>query len=701
MQGEPTSRLDCLEVAADEELQVRVREVLEAWHLRFERVEEATALSMVGQGRCRVVLIERRPGLRLSLERLRAAGAVPVVLGAPGPDVTPDIECVTRPSELVAAVFRAQGRLMGLERSGTLGVNHFAQLIAEQFSLPELMRVAMAKTRELCEAEGASLFLIEPSTGGLYIDVAEGGGGNIERIQIPRGKGVVGRVAVEARPRLVEDAQGSEEFDRTTDRQSGFATGSIIAVPLILGGDVQGVLMAVRSTSMPPFSPLHLERLAQLAPHVAIAVHNVQITTALRVSQVQVLEANVDLEKKVLERTEQITHAKKEWERTFDAIDTPIALLDGYVIRRINQAYSRRVGRPFREILGRKCHEVFASRDSPCPACPLAKGRGHSSGAEIETPDPVTGRSRFHRFHGYWVSDDARDESVVVTYHDITESHLLAEKLRESERLAAIGQLASGAAHEINNPLGFVTSNLRTLRGLFDELRAPLRVFADVVSMAKEKRHEEVADLLTNGEEPDTQNIEDGLEMIDESLDGARRVGDIVKGLRELSRLETTKKEPSNVNASISRAVRAELGEATNVILQLDSPFMVDIPPLHLDQALGHILRNARQATAKKEKILLSTSRVGNEVLIQIKDEGQGIAPENLRRVFEPFFTTRGVGKGVGLGLTAAYGIVKRAGGDIEAHSDGVGKGATFAIRLPVVVAAEAAPERNSLADVA
>jgi two-component system, NtrC family, sensor kinase len=694
MVAEATARLDCLCVVADEELHTRIQAVLDAWHLRSERVTEQVALQRVSQGHCRVVVTERRLGLRLSLERFRAAGGVCVVLGAPGPDVTPDVECVARPSELIASLFRAQGRLLGVEAGSAARVSQFAQVIAEQFALPDLVKVAINKTRELCEAEGASLLLIEPSTGGLYIDTTDGGGDGLERVQLPRGKGVAGRVAAEARPRLVEDAQSSPDFDRTADRQSGFTTGSIVAAPLVLAGDVLGVLMAVRSTGSPPFSPVHLERLVQLTPHVAIAVYNAQITNALRTSQHQVVEANLDLEKKVKERTQQISRAKQEWERTFDAIDAPIAVLDGYVIRRTNQAYARQVGRPVREIPGKKCFEVFAHRDSPCPGCPLVKGRGHALGSEIETPNVATGRSSFFRLNGYWLSDDPHDASVVVTYHDITQSHVLAEKLRESERLAAVGQLASGAAHEINNPLGFVTSNLRSLRGLIDELRAPLRTFSDVVMMARENRGDELLELLANGQEPDTQHLEDGLEMIDESLDGARRVGDIVKGLRELSRLEIGKREPANVNASVTRTARAELGESANLTLQLEAHFLADIPPLQLDQALGHLLRNARLATTKKEKITVRTWQTREHVMVQVEDEGAGIVRENLRRVFEPFFTTRGVGKGIGLGLTAAYGIVKRAGGDIEVQSEGPGTGSSFTLRLPLA-------DQQSLADVA
>jgi len=288
------------------------------------------------------------------------------------------------------------------------------------------------------------------------------------------------------------------------------------------------------------------------------------------------------------------------------------------------------------------------------------------------------------------MSDDPANRGVVVTYQDITHARHLQERLRESERLAAVGQLASGAAHEINNPLGFVASNLRSLRGMVDELRAPMRTLADAITAVKEGRTADLLELLGRAEPPDLHTLEDGLEMVDESLDGARRVGDIVKGLRELSRLEIGKREPANVNASVSRAVRAELGEtAPNVQLELTATRFADIPPLQLDQALGHVLKNARQAINRHQRVKVRTSDGDGEVLIEVSDDGVGIPPEHLRRVFEPFFTTRGVGKGIGLGLTAAYGIVKRAGGEIGAESEGAGRGATFTIRLPLAVAAE------------
>ncbi len=690
---------EVLLVIVSDELARRICFVLDAWGLIARRVSEPEALIKIEQDVTRVVLVERHPEARLFIERLRAAGASLVVLGQEGIAAGSDLGFQEVPVELLTAIFRAQGRAAGVEASSLERINRFSQAIATQFTLPALMQMAISKTRELCEADGASLLLVDAQTGELYFDTIDGGAtSQIDRVRLARGRGIAGKVAIEATARLVANVQECPDFEPAIDRRTGFITGSVVAAPLILGGDILGVLMAVRSVEKPPFAAIHLQRLSQLAPHVAIAVHNAQITTALRTSQAETMQANASLEQKVRERTAMISRAKQEWERTFDVLDEPIALMDGFLIRRANKAYARQVHLPVKELPGKTCHKVLAGRDSPCEGCPLISGRGAVLSAELELPEGSVNRGATLRFNGYWMSDDATDASVVVHYQDVTQSKQLAERLRDSERLAAVGQLASGAAHEINNPLGFVTSNLRSLRGVVDEARAEVTTLGDAVKLAKEKKVAELLELLAKAIEPDRQVIDDGLAMIDESLDGARRVGDIVKGLRELSRLEIGKREPANVNSSITRMVRSEFGEnAANVTVTLDADSPADVAPLQLDQALGHVLKNANQATQRsKQAVMIRTWCQGSEVVVQVRDEGHGISKENLRRVFEPFFTTRGVGKGIGLGLTAAYGIVKRAGGALEIESDGADKGVTVTFKFARVETA--APRDPSLA---
>lgn len=528
-------------------------------------------------------------------------------------------------------------------------VNKMAQSIAAQRSVADLIKTAIEHTRSLCDACGASLLLFDPVSHELTFDRVEGAGaGKLEQVRIAPGRGIAGRVARERQPMLVPEVGRCDDFDNTADGQTGFCTGSIIAVPLIHRGELLGVLEGVRSAAESPFDDRYLKRLIDLAPHVVIAVHQAQVDEKLRAAHDELIAVNTGLEQKVQERTQMLSRAKREWERTFDAINDPIALQDGFTIRRANLAWARSVGMAITAVPGRKCHELLAGRETPCPNCPLIKGRG-----ALELTAEIEGKGTLWRMSGFWLSDEPADASVVVQYRDVTQQKKLEAKAREGERLIALGQLASGAAHEINNPIGFVSANLQSLKSLLDD--------------------------ASTGAAGATDFIE-GHEMIVESLEGVRRVKEIVAGLREFSRMEIASPDPSNVNASVSRVV-GKLAAAERPVLVLEATAMAEIAPLQLDQALDHILKNARQAIGPGKAVSIRTVNDGDEVRIEVKDEGAGIAGQNLRRIFEPFFTTRPIGKGLGLGLTAAYGIIRRAGGDIEVASE-VGKGSTFTLRL-------------------
>ena len=204
MVEEVTTQPDLLLVVADGPLLVRVEEVFSAWRLAAERCTEVGALSRVEQGECRVVVIEKTERVKLSVERLRAAGAVVVVLGLRGNEGLNEVDFAVRPSELVAAVYRAQGRLAGVESGSLERINRFAQAIATQFTLPDLTHVAIARTRELCEADGASLLLVDPSTGELWFDAVEGGAGGVHRAGSAapgKGRGRPGRLRRSPPPR--------------------------------------------------------------------------------------------------------------------------------------------------------------------------------------------------------------------------------------------------------------------------------------------------------------------------------------------------------------------------------------------------------------------------------------------------------------------------------------------------------------------
>lgn len=220
------------------------------------------------------------------------------------------------------------------------------------------------------------------------------------------------------------------------------------------------------------------------------------------------------------------------------------------------------------------------------------------------------------------------------------------------EQLEVVAQLASGAGHEINNPLGFMVTNLKVLREQLADTEQP----------------------------PDPGEV---LELIDECLCGAQRIADIVAGLRELAKQERSAPVPTEVNSGIERAVRHVLGDAHHVSLKLEAQAQVTVVPQQLEQVVANLVKNARQASAEDAGIVVRSWDADGHVHIEVKDKGCGISPMNLPHVYEPFFTTRRVGEGSGLGLTSAWGIMKRHGGDIAIESKG-GVGTTVRLRFPI-----------------
>lgn len=684
-------------VVVEGEVPAAVANALEGAGFLFRGADANDAAASVNGGWAELVVCGRLPGWPALAARVQTAGGAVVLWGAP-PDprelrsLRGPIEAAEDGAALVAAVLRTHAVLTSAranvgaeddlrERAECAElVSRFAQSIAMQIDLPHVVEEAIARTRDLCDADGASLLLVDPLTGELSFDVvASAAAGTLQRRRLKRGQGIAGAVARTAEPLLIPDVKQSPLFDGSCDAESGFCTGSIIAVPLLSGGDLIGVLEAVRGEARNPFTRAHLRRLQELSPHISIALYNAQITARLRETQAQVLKDNAELEQRIGERTQQIARAKREWESTFDAISEPIAVIENFLLRRVNTAWAQRAGVDIRSVSGRKCHELLAGRSSPCPGCPIAEGK-RGLDAEVRLLDETT-----HRMTAFALpTEGGAPQALVTHYQDVTSQRTLERKLRESERLASVGQLASGAAHEINNPMGFLTSNLRNLKEQFEEVSEALEGARHAAKLLAAGKTKEAAQALSPLGLLSDEVLEEGAEMLDDAISGARRVSDIVRALRELSRQQSvTQISDADVNASVSRAVRAELQElASCVTLELcaDAPAAID--PLQLDQALGHLLKNARQAVDGAQGIRVRTHVEGDMVLLDVEDEGPGISPENVNRVFEPFFTTRGVGKGIGLGLTAAWGIVQRHGGHIDVHSE-VGKGARFTLRLP------------------
>lgn len=261
-----------------------------------------------------------------------------------------------------------------------------------------------------------------------------------------------------------------------------------------------------------------------------------------------------------------------------------------------------------------------------------------------------------------------------------TQSHLL-----QQEKMASIGQLAAGVAHEINNPVGFIKSNLTTL----GKYVVRLKEFTDLQGATLEKELEPAAlePVAAAARKLKIEFLfEDVPDLIEESIDGAERVKTIVQNLKSFSRIDQTQFAEADLNECLESTINIVWNELKyKVTLNRD---LGDLPrikcyPQQLNQVFMNILVNGAQAIENQGDMSVQTRVEGPNAVIRISDNGCGIPESVLGRIFEPFFTTKDVGKGTGLGMSISYDIIKKHGGELEVESE-VGKGSTFSISLPL-----------------
>ena len=287
---------------------------------------------------------------------------------------------------------------------------------------------------------------------------------------------------------------------------------------------------------------------------------------------------------------------------------------------------------------------------------------------------------------------DALEESNRQLLKKHKELENATMQLRQSEKMASIGQLAAGIAHEINNPMGFINANLSVL----DEYRKDLQetfnsyetTLGNYASEDTAHKHEpDLAALKVRKEQVDIKGLfEDFAALIKESREGAERVKRIIINLKEFSHPDKGVIKLADLNAGLESTLNIvwnELKYKSELKKEYGEIPKVLCYPQELNQVFMNILVNAAQAITSKGEIKLKTWAENSHVFVQISDTGAGISAENLTKIFDPFFTTKDVGKGTGLGLSISYGIIKKHNGEIKVESE-VGTGSSFTITLPV-----------------
>lgn len=264
------------------------------------------------------------------------------------------------------------------------------------------------------------------------------------------------------------------------------------------------------------------------------------------------------------------------------------------------------------------------------------------------------------------------------------------EQLVQSEKMASIGQLSAGVAHEINNPIAFVISNVSTLKEYIDITNDVYQDYQKLIEAVESSNLEEAAKQIAKikefEEEEDFEFVIDDMKSIAEETNiGATRVKDIVKGLKSFSRTDQGIIEKADLNECIDQTIKIawnELKYKCEIVKKFNPLPEINCLAGQINQVLMNLIVNAGQAIEEKGTITIETDVVGMYISIKISDDGKGIPQENIEKLFNPFFTTKAVGQGTGLGLSISYGIIQRHKGKIEVTSE-VGKGTCFEIKLP------------------
>ncbi|CAN2041705.1 two-component system, NtrC family, sensor kinase [Candidatus Magnetomoraceae bacterium gMMP-15] len=284
-----------------------------------------------------------------------------------------------------------------------------------------------------------------------------------------------------------------------------------------------------------------------------------------------------------------------------------------------------------------------------------------------------------------------------------SENKSLQEKLKEktdmlvqSEKMASIGVIAAGVAHEINTPISFINSNLSVIKKYCKRIRNLLEKYISLENYFKGNQSEKIKKLLEEIEEFKKQQkldfiITDLVDLAAESLDGTKQISEIVKSLKTFSRVDEAKPRHIDINETIESTlymIWSELKYKTKIIKDYGDLPMVQCFPQKISQVFINLLMNAVQAIEEKGTIKIVTRHIKyseNDEIVEIKisDDGAGIPEQDILKIFDPFFTTKPLGDGTGLGLNISNDIIKAHGGSIKVESE-AGKGTIFTISLPL-----------------
>ncbi len=579
----------------------------------------------------RVVLLTAAAGSQEKVEAL-SAGADDYVTKPYSPqELLARVKTILRTLALEKQLQRQSRQLAAL--------NEIGQQVAAKLEQSEVLETAVSGIESLLDTEMAAALIVE---GGKlrYKAVSPNSPTLLSYPVIEAGQGILGSILTESKATFVNQIEEDGRFSPETDSPRQQLIHNMIVAPLIVRGRPVGVLAAYNKRS-DNFSDVDLDLFASLTSSISEAIENSWLFQKIRQRQQELLENRNTLQALINGIPHPIYTINNNWE-----------------LVTVNQSKADELNTTPDNLVGPLCYKAFFNRDAPCEHCCVALTL-ETRQAKVWTnswigPDHLP---REWDVSAYPIpSKQAAAARAVILWQDRTEERRLESSLLQAGKLAAIGQLAAGVAHEINNPLTAVNGNAQILKMMIP---------------------------------PEDENYE-SVDLIARAGEQAARV---VRGLLDFARQEQYAFQPADINNSIQKAldlVQYQLYQANSkLILNMD----YNLPKVvasweHMKSVWLNLIVNARDAVEYRpdNREVEITTRMGAEkdhVQVLIRDNGKGMTKAEQAHIFEPFYTTKDPGKGTGLGLATCHRIIEQHGGEINVVS-ALGEGTTFIIRLPV-----------------
>ncbi len=552
-----------------------------------------------------------------------------------------------RPQELLARVntiLRTQQLEKQLQRQSQqlAALNRIGQAVAATLEVAEVLATAVAGVEQLLGIELAGALMVEGGSKLRYQNL-QGRSGPLPVTAVPTisvGEGILGISYQEQTAVILNHPKADGRFNPEIDAPPNFQVNALIAAPLVVRGRPVGLINAFNKLDG-RFTEFDLDLFASLASSISEAIENAWLFTRIRQRQQEMLESRNTLQALI------------------DGIPHPIYTInDDWQLVGINKSKADELDTVPEHLVNKVCYETFFNRSQPCRHCLASQTLAHK---------------QVQRWTINWKGDDhlprewdvnaypipskqASSARAVILWQDRTDERRLESSLLQAGKLAAIGQLAAGVAHEINNPLTAINANAEMLK-----------MFIPV-----EDENYEAVDLIARAGDRATK---------------------VVRGLLDFARQEHYNLNAGDVNSSIRQTLDLVRYQLTSADAEVIQNMAEDLPPIvasweHLKSVWLNLIINARDAVnqlPQQRQISIATQLDSEKDHVQIivQDNGKGMSEAELVHIFEPFYTTKDPGKGTGLGLATSHRIIEQHGGEINVVS-APNEGTTFIIRLPV-----------------